>query len=265
MMNKKMKLWIPIAALVMTMGGALSSCSTGTDPSDAYKGEPPRAIYLKGKAALQDKSYSEASKRFEALDIQYPYSPDNTSAQLYLIYAYHMREEFILAESAAERFIRLHPTHPDVDYAYYLRGLADYYQNMGVLEKLVLVDIATRDLSQIQKSYADFNELVVRFPNSRYAAAAHQYMVHLRNVLAQHELEVGEYYYDRRAYVAAANRASGLVAHFQGSPSVVGGLILMAKSYHQLGLTKMEGDAVALLQYNYPYIKIDYRSDYRSG
>lgn len=248
-------------AVVLT--GLLSSCSTTTnDAADAYKGESAQQIYTKGKLALQDRSYNEAAKRFEALDIQYPYGNYTESAQLYIIYAYYMKEDYLLASAAAERFIRIHPTHPNVDYAYYMRGIADYYQNMGILERMFLVDIATRDLTQIQKSYADFNELVIRFPESKYTPSARQYMVYLRNVMANHELQVAEYYYNRRAYVAAANRASELVSQYQGAPSTVDGLVVMIKSYHQLGLKKFEQDALNVLNYNYPNVKVDYNSRY---
>lgn len=248
---------------MILMAGALSACSTSTtDPADAYKGESAGQIYAKGKAALEDKSYSEAIKRFEALDVQYPYGADTESAQLYIIYAYYMKEEYALASAAAERFIRMHPASPNVDYAYYMRGISDYYQNMGILERLFLIDLAKRDLTQIQKSFSDFNELVVRFPTSRYTPSAHQYMVYLRNVLANHELRVGEYYYNRRAYVASGNRASSVVSRYQGAPAVVDGLVLMIKSYRKLGLTKLEQDAVSVLKYNYPNVTVDYDSNY---
>ncbi len=240
--------------LLMTLLSAifLSACATSTDPADAYKGESPHQIYQRGKAALRDKGYSEAIKRFEALDVQYPYGAETESAQFYLIYAYYMKEEYALSVAAADRFIRIHPTNPHIDYAYYMRGLADYYQNLGILERVFSIDLATRDLTQIQKSYADFSELVTRFPDSRYTPAAHQYMIYLRNVLASHELEVAQYYYDKKAYVAAINRASGLVAHYQEAPAVQGGLELMANAYHKLGLTQLETDTRKVLKYNYP-------------
>jgi outer membrane protein assembly factor BamD len=235
----------------------LSACSTTADPSDAYKGESSQQIYQRGKASLEDRNYGEAIKRFEALDVQYPFGPETEAAQFYLIYAYFMKEDFSLAVASADRFIRIHPTYPNIDYVYYLRGIADYYQNMGLIERIFSIDLAKRDLVQIQKSYSDFNELVVRFPTSRYTPPAHQYMVYLRNVLAAHELHVAEYYYERKAYLASANRASGLVAHFQGAPSVVDGLILMAKSYHQLGMTKLEQDTLQVLKYNYPNVVVN--------
>lgn len=255
-----MKKMLISMSLVSLMAGFLPACSTTTEPSEAYKDETPKQIYLKGKEALQDKSYAEATKRFEALDVQYPFGPETESAQLYIIYSYYQKDDYALASAAAERFIRIHPGNPNIDYAYYMRGLSDYYQNLGVLERFFNVDLAKRDLSQVQKSYIDFSELVIRFPNSRYASAAHQYMVYLRNVLANHELEVAQYYYERKAYVASANRASGVVAHYQGAPAVVDALVLMVKSYQKLGLGKQEQDALAVLKYNYPYTKVDLQS-----
>lgn len=246
-MKKKI---LALACSLITISSLLTACTSAVEPSEAYRNETPRQIYLKGKEALQDSSYTEAIKRFEALDVQYPFGNETESAQLYLIYAYYMKDEYAMSVAAADRFIRLHPTNPDVDYAYYMRGLADYYQNMGVMERLFNIDLATRDLTQMQKSYRDFDELTVRFPNSRYAPAAHQYMLYLRNMMANHEYQVAEYYYNRMAYMAAANRASDVVLHYQGVPVVRKALKLMAQSYHQLGMTKMEQDVLLVMQYN---------------
>lgn len=246
--------------IALSLAALLTACSTTTDPADAFKGESPQQIYLRGKAALKSKNYSDAIKRFEALDVQYPYGEETESAQLYLIYAYYMKEEYVLSVAAADRFIRMHPTNPNVDYAYYMRGVADYYQNLGILERVFSIDLAKRDLFQIRKSYSDFNDLTLRFPQSIYTPAAHQYMVYLRNVLADHELHVAEYYYNRRAYVAAVNRASGLVAHYQGAPTGQHGLALMVKGYNQLGMSRHRDDALRVLQYNYPNAKVDLNS-----
>jgi outer membrane protein assembly factor BamD len=239
-----------LVLMLATAAGLLTACGTSTDPSEAYKNETQQQIYQAGKVALQDKSYSEAIKRFEALDVQYPFGVDTESAQFFLIYAYYMKEDHALSVAAADRFIRLHPTNPHVDYAYYMRGLANYYQNMGVIERLFTIDLATRDLTQIQKSYHDFSELSRQFPNSIYAPSARQYMIYLRNILASHELHVAKYYFAKKAYVAAANRAGGLVAHYQGAPSVPEALAVMAQSYHELGLTRMEADTLRVMKYN---------------
>jgi outer membrane protein assembly factor BamD len=253
-----MKKILTAFALAAVATGLLTGCAASTDPSEVYKDESPKQIYQRGKTALEDKSYTEAIKRFEALDVQYPYGAETESAQLYIIYAYYMKEDFALSAAAAERFIRIHPTSPHVDYAYFMRGLADYYQNLGVIERFFSVDLATRDLTQIQKSYNDFKALVTQFPSSKYAPDAQQYLVYLRNIMADHELDVAQYYYDRKAYIAAANRAGDVVQHYQGAPAVVDALVIMAKSYHELKMTKYEQDTLTVLKYNYPKVQVDF-------
>ncbi len=239
----------------------IASCSTSTDPADAYKGQTQQQIYKEGKVALQNSSYSDAVKHFEALDVQYPYGADTETAQMYLIYAYYMKEDYALAIAEADHFIRLHPSNPHIDYAYYRRGMSNFYQNLGPLEKLFNVDKATRDLTQIQKSYNDFRLVSLQYPHSVYAGASYQYMIYLRNILADYELHIGEYYYERGAYVASANRSASLVSHYQGSPQVLDGLVMMVKSYHNLGLTKLENDTLRVLNYNYKDVKIDYNAE----
>src|SRR3990167_11173422 len=228
----------------------LTACGTALGPSEAYKNESPKQIYGAGVTALKKKNYSEAVKRFEALDVQYPFGQETENAQLYIIYAYYMKEDYTLSVAAADRFIRTHPTNPHVDYAYYMRGIANYYQNLGAFERLFAVDLATRDLTQIKKSYESFSELVARFPESAYASAAHQYMVYLRNAIANHELKIAQFYYDHKAYVASLNRASALVAGYQGAPAVIPALKIMANSYHQLGMNEMEEESLRVLKYN---------------
>jgi outer membrane protein assembly factor BamD len=230
----------------------MTACATSTDPADAYKGESPEQIFQKGEDALRDKNWPEAIKRFEALDAQYPYGRNEETAQLHIIYAYYMNADYAAAESAADRFIHTHPTSPHDDYAYYMRGLSNYYQNMGVFEKLFKVDFATRDLTQVKKSFNDFNDLQTHYPNSSFAPAAHQYTIYLRDVLANHQIETANYYFRREAYVASANRASLVVENYQGSAATPDALVMMAKSYYQLGLTDQMNQAIQVLNYNYP-------------
>lgn len=237
---------------VIACGLLMAACSTTTDPAEAYKGESPEHIFQKGEEELRDKNYQEAIKRFEALDVQYPLDRNTETAQLQIIYAYYMSSDYASAESAADRFISAHPASPHVDYAYYLRGLSNYYQNLGVFERLFAVDLSTRDLTQLKKSFADFAQLVRQFPNSPYAPAAHQYMVYLRNAIATHELDVAKYYFGREAYVAAADRANLIVRHYDGSPAVPEALVIMVKSYRALHLTQNADDAMKVLELNYP-------------
>ncbi len=252
-----MKKSLLLITTMAVLAGMLAGCGTTTDASQAYKGESPQKIYGYGKAALKDSNYAEAIKRFEALDVQYPYGSETEAAQFYIIYAYYMKDEYALAAASADRFIHLHPAYEHVDYAYYMRGLADFYKNLGLLERVFTIDLSTRDLTQIRKAYIDFSELAERFPGSVYAPPAHQYMLYLRNLMASHEFDIAQFYYDRKAYVASANRASNVVAHYEGAPAVVNSLKLMVQSYHKLGMKKEEQDALLVLKYNYPDMNVD--------
>lgn len=248
---------------IIFVSALLISCSTNaTDPADAFKGESQQQIFATGQSQLKDRNFSEAIKHFEALDVQYPYGAETERAQLYLIYAYYMKEDYALSIAAADHFIRLHPTNPNIAYAYYMRGLANYYQNQGPLERLFNIDKATRDLSAIKKSYDDFGIVANNYAYSPYAPSAYQYMIYLRNVLADYEVHIAEYYYEHRAYVAAANRGSWLVAHYQGAPQTIDGLVIMAKSYHQLGLKRLEDDTLKVIHYNYPNLVVNYNENY---
>lgn len=238
-------------ACLILLCSLLYACATTTnDPADAFKNESPKQIYLVGKRSLQEGNYTEAIKRFEALDIQYPYDKYTENAQLFVIYAYYMKEDYAMAMAAADHFIRMHPANPHVDYAYYMRGMCDYYRSLGAIERMFAVDVSTRDLTQMQKSFHDFDELVKRFPQSRYAPAAHQYMIYLRNVMADHQLQVAQYYYNRKAYVAAASRAADIVMHYQGAPATVPALQLMQESYQKLGRQKLAQDVEKIRLYN---------------
>lgn len=244
---------LSLAAILLTV--LLVSCATATDPAELYKGESAEQIYQRGETAVRAHNYAEAVKRFEALEVQYPIFPQIETAQLHLIYAYYMKEDYPLATAAADRFIRIHPANPHVDYAIYLRGLANYYQNLGALERIFAVDLAKRDLTQIRSAFADFSDIVMRFPGSLYAPSAYQYMIYLRNLLANHQYEVADYYYQRKAYIAAIARASIVVKNYQGAPVVPKALVLMVKSYRQLQLPGPEQDTLSVLEYNFPNSK----------
>lgn len=235
----------------------LASCSTTHEPSEAYKGESPEHIFEAGRASLIDQNYGDSIKRFEALDVQYPFGANTERAQFYIIYAYYMKQEYALSVAAADRFIQTHPAYPHLDYIYYIRGLAEYSQTLGTIERLFKVDLATRDLTQVRKAYVDFAALIQRFPDSPYAPSAYQYMIYLRNTMANHELETAHYYYDRGAYMAAVNRASNVVTQFQESPAVTDALVVMVKSYRQLHLTQLEQDTLKVLQANDPNVRVD--------
>lgn len=248
----KLKKYLTVLTLPLLL---LTACTSSTDPADAYRGETAQQIFQRGEEALRNKNYSDAVKRYEALEVQYPLEPNTQIAELHIIYAYYMNSDYASAEAAADRYIHSYPTSPHLDYAYYMLGLSNYYQNLGVFERIFTIDLATRDLEQMKKSFNDFSTVVRLFPDSYYAPAAHQYMVFLRNVIANHELQVAQYYYSRKAYVASANRANTIVRHFEGATAVPEALVMMVKSYRALHETQLADDTLEVLRYNYPNSK----------
>ncbi|MBY0377038.1 MAG: outer membrane protein assembly factor BamD [Gammaproteobacteria bacterium] len=231
----------------------LTACSEDVKtPADIYKGQSAETIFKDGDASLAKGSYTDAVSRFEGLDALYPFSPYEEQAQLNIIYAYYKTGDYAMSAAAADRYIHLYPRGAHVDYAYYMKGIANTTVNRGLGSNLVQLDISSRDLGSAKEAFNDFGELVRRFPNSPYAAAARSRMVYLRNMLAQSEVNIAQFYYDRRAYVAAANRANAVVQDYQQAPAVIQALALMVKSYRQLDLNEPANKALQVLAYNYP-------------
>jgi len=169
-----------------------------------------------------------------------------------IAYAYYRNEESAQAVAAADRFIKLHPRHPNVDYAYYIKGLANYLETGGFVSRIVSKDHSKRDTGASQEAFRDFSELVRRFPNSKYSEDAAQRMLYLKNTLAMHEVHVARYYMTKGAYVAAANRARYVVENYQRTPAMPDALVVLAKSYKAMELPDLSDDAVRVLQLNYP-------------
>ncbi|WP_461516328.1 outer membrane protein assembly factor BamD [Porticoccus sp.] len=196
--------------------------------------------------------WENAIENLEALEAQYPFGDYAEQAQLELIYSYYKSSDYEAAIAAADRFIRLHPQHPNVDYAFYLKGLASFVQSKGFFEQLLPSDETKRDPGTARNSFATFNELLSRYPESPYASDARKRMVYLRNVLARHEIHVANYYFLRGAYVAAANRGRYVVENFQMTPAVPDGLAVMAEAYYLMQMQDLADDAANLLAENYP-------------
>lgn len=245
---------IILLGLVVLINNGCSS--TGAKSAAAsYEKESAEQLYNKAQKALVSGTYDEAAKRFEALDALYPYSEYSQRAELALIYAYYANDEPAAALAAADRYIRLHPRSAHVDYAYYMKGVINFGRGRNWLQKRVGTDPAQRELPYMKNAFADFSELVTRFPDSRYAPDARRRMIYIRNLIARYEVSVAQFYYDRKAYVAAANRASYAFLHFQGSPQTIKALVLMVKANRKLGETKAADDALLVLKTNYPDVE----------
>ncbi|GIZ11451.1 outer membrane protein assembly factor BamD [Pseudomonas sp. NCCP-436] len=234
-----------IAILALT-----AACSSKQPEVDENLSEAE--LYQQAQADLDNRSYTQAISKLKALESRYPFGRYAEQAQLELIYAYYKNSEPEATKSSAERFIRLHPQHANVDYAYYLKGLASFDQDRGLLARFLPLDMTKRDPGAARDSYNEFAQLTSRFPNSRYAPDAKQRMIYLRNLLAAYEVHVGHYYLKRQAYVAAANRGRYVVENFQETPSVADGLAIMTEAYQRLSLDDLAANSLETLKLNYP-------------
>lgn len=229
----------------------LAGCSSN-DELDVSADSGEQQIYQDAQRYLQNENFDLAIRTLQLLESRYPFGRYAEQAQLEMIYAHFGAYEYDAAIEAADRFIRLHPQHPSVDYAYYMKGLAAYDINGDFLSALVPTDDTKRDVGHIQEAFAEFAQLLARFPDSSYAPDARARMVHLRNMLARHEIHVANYYFRRGAYMAALNRGRYVVEHMQQTPAVADGLAIMAQAYLLLSLDELAEDTIAVLKTNYP-------------
>lgn len=238
---------------LMLSGLLLAGCSWFKgDDDEVPPDQGERALYDTAQKNLRASNYDLGIKNLQLLEARYPFGPYAEQAQLELIYAYFRNYDHEEAVAAADRFIRLHPQHPTADYAYYMKGLSSFTEAEGLLERFLPTDRTQRDPGPARQSFADFSQLLSRYPGSEYAPDARARMVHLRNLLARHEINVANYYFKRRAYVAALNRGRYVVESFQETPAVPDGLAVMAQAYLILGMDDLAQNAVATLKKSYP-------------
>ena len=229
-----------------------SGCSLLPEEVDQTKDWSASQLYAAAKEEMSDKNYEKAIEYFEKLEARYPFGRYAQQAQLEIAYAYYKYEEPDNAIAAANRFIKVYPRHPNVDYAWYLKGLTNSNRGKSLVDKVLPQDPSERDLTSMRDAYDDFHELTRRYPNSKYYLDSAQRMVHLRNNMAQYELHVADYYMRRGAYIAAANRAEYVVENYQRTPAVPEALVYMVRAYNRLGVEDLSGDALRVLELNYP-------------
>jgi len=226
----------------------LSGCS-----SNPKKESSEQELYDDAKRAIKLRNFPQATMALEELEARFPFGNYAEQAQLDLIYARYSSLDLEGSQLAADRFIRLHPQSPSVDYAYYIRGIANYHLDVGVSSQyFTMVDVSSRDPGHMRLAFKDFSELLMRFPDSTYASDAQQRMVEIRNRLGEYELHAARYYIRREAYVAAANRAASVVKDFPSTPSAEEALIMMVELYQELGLASQAEDALKVLVENFP-------------
>ena len=240
------------AILALLAASLIAGCGLLPDEIDETAGWSANKLYAEAKSAMTDGAYDKAIKLYEKLESRYPYGRYAQQAQLEVAYAYFKQQEPASAISACDRFVRLHPNHPNVDYAYYLKGLVNFNEDLGLLGHVSMQDLTERDPKAAKESFDAFKELVGKFPESRYTPDATARMKYLVNALAAHEVHVADYYMRRGAYVAAINRAQTAMKTYPDAPANEMALFVLVKAYDSLGMNDLRDDAERVMRRNFP-------------
>ena len=232
---------------------SISSCS-----KDEVEIERPEKVYYdQAQRRIKVNNYFGAIESLQRIETQYPFGKFAEQAQIDLVYCYFMNSETEAAHSSAERFIRLHPRHPNIDYAYFMKGLSSYTRDTGLLARLTDTDLSARDVSGAKLAFSELTEFLTRFPESQYAPYAQQRLIYLRNLVASNELAAADYYVTRKAYVAAIRRASYVLENIPNSNQNHRALQILKISYQELGYEELLKDTEKLLAINPPPPEID--------
>ena len=239
-----------IAALFLA--ALLGGCGLLPEVKDETVGWSANKLYAEAKEAMNEGSYEKAVQYFEKLESRYPYGRFAQQAQIDMAYAYWKDNEAASAIAACDRFIKLHPNHPNVDYVYYLKGLINFNEDLGLLGQISQQDMTERDPKGARESFEAFRELVTKFPDSKYTPDAVMRMKYLVNALVSLEVHVARYYMKRGAYLAAINRAQYAVKTYPDAPATEEALFIMVKAYDQLGLNDLRDDSERIMRKNFP-------------
>jgi outer membrane protein assembly factor BamD len=246
-MLKKILKFILLASLVLSSG-----CGLLPDQIDETQSWSASKLYTEARSEMEEGRYEQAIKYFEKLETRYPFGVFAQQAQMEIAYAHYRDGEPALALAAIDRFIKLHPNHPNVDYMYYLKGLVNFNDKIGLLQYFSREDVAERDPKAAQDAFDAFKLLVTRFPKSKYAPDATIRMKYLINTLAQYEVHVAKYYYRRGAYLAAANRAQDAVKKYRDAPAIEEALFVLVCAYDKLGVTDLRDAADRVFKKSFP-------------
>lgn len=250
-----------LALAVIGFGLALTACSTA--PVDPTGNWSPNKLYAEAKEEANSGSYDKAIPLFEKLEGRAAGTPLAQQAQLEKAYAQFKGGEQLQAVATLDRFIRLHPASPALDYAMYLKGVVNFNDNLGLFGSMTRQDLSERDQKAAKESFESFKELATRFPDSRYTPDARLRMSYTVNSLAQSEVHVARYYFSRGAYVAAINRAQTAIAEYRNVPALEEATYIIYKSYDALGIVQLRDDAKRVLETTYPkseYLSKGFRS-----
>ncbi len=237
-------------AVILTL--LLCACGLLPDKKDETAGWSAEKLYQEAKDEIAAQGYTKAIKYLETIEARFPYGRYAQQAQIDLAYVHFKEDDKASALAACERFIKLHPNHPNVDYIYYLKGLVNFNENLGLMGKISRQDLTERDPKAARDSFEAFKELVNRYPNSKYTPDSIARMNYLVNALASYEVHVARYYMKRGAYVAAVNRAQYAILNYAQTPAIEEALFVMVKAYDALGMADLRDDADRVMQKNFP-------------
>jgi outer membrane protein assembly factor BamD len=240
---------VPVG-LVLAAGLLLSGCSN--TPKDPTIGWSPEKIYSEARDEVKAGAWDKAIAYYEKLEGRAAGTALAQQAQIDKAFAQYKTGDKIQAIATLDRFIRLHPTSPGIDYALYLKGVVNFNDNLGLFSFITRQDLSERDQKAAKDSFEAFRELSTRFPDSKYSADARLRMTHIVNSLAAYEVHVARYYASRGAHVAAINRAQQAIADYQGVPALEEALAILVSSYQAMGMTALSNDARRVLQTNFP-------------
>lgn len=231
--------------LVIMTGLLLVGCAATTPktPAEKYKGHPPDKLLQTGENELARGYYEDAEEHFEAVKSLHPFSKQAKQAQINLIYTYYRSSKYQEAIAAANRYIKLYPRGKHVDYAYYMKGLVNFERTVSAFQKYMLVDASELDTSPLEQAFTNFKKVVTMYPQSVYARDARYRMLYIRQVMARHQIQTARFYLNNNMYVAAVNRASEVLQHYQGTGQTKPALSIMEQGYNELGLLDLASDA----------------------
>lgn len=238
-----------LALCVVLFAVSVSGCHIRKEKAAAK--ETPEALYKRAHKAMVGYDFNTAIKAYERLTASFPFTDEARQARLDLIYVYYRSGEKESATDAAETFIRENPTHPRVDYAWYIKGLVDFERTSNAIENLFRADITKRPPSTARKAFAAFKTVVEQYPKSEYAADSLQRIVYLRDRLASYEVHVARYYFKRGAWVASAQRAKAAIEQYDGAPSTREALQILISSYDRLNLPNLAAQSREVYAANY--------------
>ncbi|HLS56420.1 MAG TPA: outer membrane protein assembly factor BamD [Zeimonas sp.] len=241
--------WLRTLAAIAIV--SLAACST-TDGPDATLSWTPERLYAEAKDEMASGNWAAAIKLLEKLEARYPFGRWAQQAQLDVAWVHFKDNERALSLAAIDRFMKQHPNHASLDYALYLKGLVNFNEQQGLFARFGSQDLSERDQAALRESFDAFKELLVRFPDSKYAPDAQARMRYLVNSMARGKVHIARYYYNRGAYVAAANRAQEVIGQYQDAPALEEALYVLMRSYEKLGLDDLRADTERVLRRSYP-------------